>query len=112
MGLMPIEGELELKPRRISAQDQIHSQRAVAEGTTQNHPCQQGATFLHLHLPSQRQRQRMLRIVARQIPGIPELAMVLIALDLQRRRELIHALGILQTNQTALIHLKRKTAIA
>ena len=112
MGLMPIEAELELKPRCISAQDQIHPQRAVAERATQNHPCQQGATFLHLHLPSLRQRQRMLQIVARKIPGIPELAMVLIALDLNRSRELIHALGILQTNQTALIHFKRKTAVA
>ena len=77
MGLLPVNAADQLDPGRIGPQLAIEAKAAGTGATAQHNPGQQGAALHQLmagRIPAH--RQGMVAIVGRQIPGIPELALI------------------------------------
>ena len=112
MGLTPVDRYLQFNGRTVGSQQHIHAQRTALDRAAQHDPGHQRALLHQLQLPVSSHRQWVLRIIRRQIPGIPELTPVAIAPELHWFRKLINTLLVLQAGQSPAVQLKREQTVA
>jgi len=112
MALLPVDAGHHLDPGAISAKPQVQSQLTGAHKKPLHHNHHQRTGLTQVRRAQWLQRQRVLAVISRQIPGIPELTLIAIATQLKRTRQLLNTVTALQRHQAIAADLAGQQSIA
>ena len=112
MTLLPFDTADQFEPGAIGPQAQIKPEGTETDPIPQHGMGQKWTGLKKLHSRCAFHRHRMLAIILRQIPGIPELPPISESIELQRCRQLLDAQGITKLEKALIGEIERQPPIA